>query len=158
LKKAESSLASLASELGLDGSLVLYRIKADWVTVFKGPLSQHTSPHGYQNGRLLVLVDSPVWIQQLNFLKSEMLRKLKEYGVKDLWFKLGAVARRHARRPDMPLNPVPEADRAHINEIVSSVKDPELRECIRRAMEKSFSKKRMPGSKEHGDNDHSYRY
>jgi hypothetical protein len=142
LEKAGSALSPLVREFGLEGSLSLHRLKAEWDTLFEGPLSQHTLPYRHAEGRLLVLVDSPVWIQQLSFLKAEMLRKLRGFGVKDLGFRLGAVVKRPGRRAAAP-PAATEDDIALIDEVVSATTNPELKERIRRAMEKSLPLTKM---------------
>jgi predicted nucleic acid-binding Zn ribbon protein len=138
LETAGSALDSFAKEMGLEGDLVLYRLNAQWERLFKGLLSDHTRPCKFSEGRLLVLADSPVWIQQLNFLKSDMLEKLRGFGVKDIRYKLGAVRKRRDR-PAAPSRPVTGPDSAFIDGLLLDVRSPELKASIRRAVEKSLT-------------------
>jgi hypothetical protein len=92
LQKAGSVLESLARELGLDGALKLHDIRDQWANVFKRPLSLHTYPSTLIGENLFVNVDSPVWLQEINFLKSELIEKLRPFGVKDIKFRLGKVS------------------------------------------------------------------
>jgi predicted nucleic acid-binding Zn ribbon protein len=66
----------MARELGLDSALRLHQVRDCWDNVFKGPLSLHSYPSSLRGESLLVNVDSPVWLQEINFLRAEILKKL----------------------------------------------------------------------------------
>lgn len=92
LQKAGSVLESLAKEIGIDGALRLHNIRDHWANVFKKPLSLHSYPSSLIGNNLFVNVDSPVWLQEINFLRPELLEKLRPFGVKDIRFRLGKVS------------------------------------------------------------------
>lgn len=92
MQSAGSVLESLARELGIDGALRLHQVRDRWSNVFKGPLSLHSYPSSLRGESLLVNVDSPVWLQEINFLRAEMLERLGPFGVKDIRFRLGKVS------------------------------------------------------------------
>jgi predicted nucleic acid-binding Zn ribbon protein len=138
LKRAGAELSRLVDDLGLGSSLALARLKSDWATLFSGPLSEHSSPQGLSGGRLLVVVDSQAWMQQLAFFKPQMLLKLRGRGIEELGFKLGRVPKKARPRPPAPRRALTDSERSSVEGLVSGVKDPGLREQIRRAVEKTL--------------------
>ncbi len=52
----------------------------------------HMSPSLLARGELLLTVDSPVWLQELNFFRGDILRKLSSYGVSAIRFRIGRVS------------------------------------------------------------------
>lgn len=64
-----------------------------WETAADSKAKKHTRIAGFRKGRLLVNVDSPVWIFQLSFKKTELLRKLqKEFpDLSAISFRIGNI-------------------------------------------------------------------
>lgn len=91
MQSAGSALSALMKELGMESALGLYRIKARWSGLFGRPLTLHSHPSGLHGGRLVINVDSPAWLQELSFLKDDMLGKLRPLGVNDIRFRLGRI-------------------------------------------------------------------
>jgi hypothetical protein len=107
-------------------------------------IAQHAQPRRLQRGVLHVAVDSPVWLQELTFLRAELAAKVSRvFGEEVREMKL-----RLARRPLMPLDtehpppspPTPPAEltpeaRAEVERATADLEgDPELREAVMRAM------------------------
>jgi predicted nucleic acid-binding Zn ribbon protein len=70
-------------------------------------IAPHAQPSAFRDGKLTVVVDSAPWMQQLSFLKRELIANVnKELGsemVKDLYFKAGkiettAVKKKHIQK------------------------------------------------------------
>lgn len=116
-------------------------MKARWEALFKGPLSEHTTPQGLKDGVLLVVVDSPAWIQQLNYLKPDIISKLAGFGIRDLKFRLGTVRKKQSCTvaPSRYIRGPSEEERAMMEELTKGIDNPELSESIRRAAFKSLS-------------------
>ena len=69
------------------------KIKRIWENAFDANTRKHTSIVGLQKGRLIVHVDSPAWLFQMNLKKRAALEKLKN-GIPELshiYFKIGKV-------------------------------------------------------------------
>ena len=85
-------------ELGLDGVALAHRIGTDWPEIVGPQVAAHCRPLGLRAGVLEVEVDSPVWSQQLQLRKSELLQKLQErYAAeapRELRFQVGYPRRR----------------------------------------------------------------
>jgi len=143
LERASSEISRIARELGMESSLGLERLRARWDSLFSGALPAHASPLSLRKGELLVAVDSPAWLQELNFMKARMLGRLTAFGVSDIRFRLGAVRRgRKGGRPEPP--PPTDADRSLAEALVAPVRDEDLRESIRRAVLGSLRRGRRP--------------
>ena len=65
-----------------------------WRDIAGEPAGQHTTAAGIRDGKLIVMVDSPVWLFQMNIQKKKTLglmqKKIPE--VSDITFKIGKAA------------------------------------------------------------------
>ena len=147
MKRTSALLEPFLSKLGIAEGVRLIRIKNDWDTIFEKPLSLHMWPSKYSEGELLLNVDSPVWIHQLSYQKSLILKKLGAYGVKDVRFRVGKTSRKErttpvTRRGVAELSP---EDSSFISGLASDISDAEIREAIKNAAEKSLRANRGEG-------------
>lgn len=78
---------------GLEGKLREHTLQNRWDEIVGEPISSHTRPDTIRFGTLHVLVDSSAWLQQLTFLKPELMRKVESYlgkgSIKDIVLRLG---------------------------------------------------------------------
>lgn len=91
MQRAGSAVRSLLGEMGMESALRLHRIRAEWEDLFAGPFSSHAYPSSLSDGILVINVESSAWLQQLNFLKGDILRKLKGFEVKEIRLRLGGA-------------------------------------------------------------------
>jgi len=145
VKRVGALISPFLKGLGLEEAVRLERIKKEWAAIFREPLSLHMFPSSLKNGDLLIAVDSPVWLQQLSLFKAELMKNLRPFEVKEIRFRLGHIRKTSERKTDEPppqkkLSLGRDALR-EIDNTVAEVKDIELREGVRRAMEKSLSAK-----------------
>lgn len=139
MHKTSSLLEPLIAKLGIAEGVRLARLKTDWDEIFDKPLSLHMWPSKYSEGTLLLNVDSPLWIHQLSYHKNAILEKLRAYGVRDIRFRVGKLSRRAKRLADAPrLSAISGEDSSFVASLVSGIGDPELRDAIRGAAEKSM--------------------
>ena len=79
----------------IDVDLDAYRLWEQWKDVVGRTIAQNTQPEAIKGKLLLVNVSSAPWMQQLQFLKPELIEKLNEtLGkelVEDIRFKIGPV-------------------------------------------------------------------
>jgi hypothetical protein len=107
----------------------------------------HTAPADIKEGKLVIAVDSPAWLQHLKFLKKELTDKLRPHGIKVIQFRLGSVRINSERQipsksaPPEAFRELTENDIARIDDTVDEIDDAELKEVIRQAMEKSARRK-----------------
>lgn len=143
MNKIGALISPILKGLGLEEAIRFEEIRREWPNLFREPLSNHMSPSVLKKGDLLITVDSPVWLQQLNFLKTEILRNLRPFNVKDVRFRLGRVmpARREVRiykKVGTEKHALKRDELQQIEDTVSEIDDGALKEGIKKAMEKSF--------------------
>lgn len=143
MERADSLLTPLIRNLGIEDAVRQGYIKKEWACIFERPVSLHMSPANLKEGELLINVDSPVWLQQLSFYKETIIKKLHPFGIKTVRFKLGRVLpekkqdKTTSRRQALTTN-----EHSYIEETVSSIPDQELKDRIKKAIEKSIVFKR----------------
>lgn len=141
LKRADSVLAPIIRNLGIENSVRLAQIQAHWHTLFQQPLSLHLWPSQLSSDELVLNVDSPVWMQELAFHKQTIIERLTPYRIKTVRFRLGRVStsahgekrERAARRALTP------AEYSFLEETLTSVGDRDLKEVLKRVVEKSLT-------------------
>ena len=72
---AEALKAALA-RLPASTGLVHYPIWAEWTAVVGPTIAAHAKPARLRRGVLVVSVDGPEWMQELQFVKRELCAKL----------------------------------------------------------------------------------
>lgn len=141
MNRIGSLIAPFSKGLGLEEAVRLEQIKKEWTGLVGAPLSVHICPAGLKNGELLINADSPAWLQQVTFFKSEIIRKLTPFSVKEVRFRLGRIMSKKPERVrvEQPqIKSLSSEEKKHIDDAVSIIKDHELRECIRKTVEKSM--------------------
>lgn len=146
VKRADSLLQTFIGELGIEDGLRFAEIKKNWFNLFNEPLSSHMSPCTLSEGELLINVDSPVWLQELHYYKGNIADRLSPFGVKDVRFKLGRVSTKvkpGVKGQRSRVKPLTAEELSYIEETVSQISDEELRETIKRTIEKAFISRRI---------------
>lgn len=99
-------------------------------------------PSKLSEGEILLNVDSPVWLQELNYYKEDIIKKLNSYGIKEVRFRLGRVSTRtmsEVKSQKSKVRRFSTEEISYIDNAVSEITDPELRETVRRAIEKAIA-------------------
>jgi predicted nucleic acid-binding Zn ribbon protein len=108
-------------------------------------IAVNAQPEKIRNGTLFVKVTSPVWMQQLQFMKEMIAEKLnhrlKREIVKNIFFVVGRIDA--PRLPETatvaPSAPIDQELRID-QQFLESVADPELRQAFKRLL-KSYSRR-----------------
>ena len=139
----EKSLKRLELATRLDE----YGVWPVWNDVVGKPIARNAQPEKIPNGTLFVKVASPVWMQQLQYMKEmiaeKLNRRLKSEVVKNIFFVVGRVGGPTAEGelespPLMPSeSPKPTID----EEFLDSIKDPDIRQAFQRLL-KSYSRRK----------------
>ena len=78
---------------GLEGKMREHALRNRWDDIVGEQISSHTRPDTIRFGALHVLVDHSAWLQQLAFLKPELMRRVEGYIgegiIKDIVLRLG---------------------------------------------------------------------
>lgn len=92
-----SILEQTLKGLQLDVPLKTYSIWGAWKEIVGEPISLHAHPYAIRNRILFVEVSHSTWMQQLQFLKPTLLRKIHTYLgeplIEDIRFKVGKIPR-----------------------------------------------------------------
>lgn len=142
VKRADSLLTHFIRDLGIEDGIRLSRMKKEWYTLFQKPLSYHVSPCRLSEGELLLNVDSPVWLQELNFFKEEIIKKLGSYGVREVRFRLGRIPRAEnaaATYKKSREKHLKDGELEFVENTVSQVNDEALRVTVKLALEKAIT-------------------
>jgi hypothetical protein len=130
------------------------RLLAFWDRAVGPQVAAQTYPQDIRRGILQVRVSSSVWMHQLQFLKEDILRKLRDVmgsdEVKGLRFSIGEIPRPAAApkreappREILGTSLLKARDRRLIDESLAVVEDPELRELLKRVMTKDLRRRRI---------------
>jgi hypothetical protein len=130
------------------------RLLRFWDRAVGPQVAAQTYPVDVRRGVLKVRVSSSVWMHQLQFLKEDVLRKLREVmgndSISAIRFTVGEIPRPAAKAK--PVDNPPEVlgtnllgarDRRLIDESLAAVGDPELRELLRRVMTRGLIQRRI---------------
>ena len=146
MKKVGSLCVPFIRELGIQDAVRLAAVKRDWHTIFNQPLSNHMSPCTLSHGEILLNVDSPVWLQELQYYKKEILGKLRPYGITSMRFKIGRVSHnisRKKRDKETKFKSLSPEELSLVEETAAQVDDKELREILQKAMKRSLSTRKV---------------
>jgi hypothetical protein len=149
LKKVGTLLSSIFKDLGIEDKIRLNSMQEEWHRLFNEPLSLHTYPVDIKEGELTINVDSPAWLGQLKFFKQDIIKKLQAYNVSSVKFKHGRVYQKRVKGSELRVQseknsktqnskPLTLSELEWADQIVSSIEDPDLKEDIRKAIEKSL--------------------
>ena len=127
----------VAERLGIRAKVLEQRLRRNWVEIVGEQVAAHTRPEQIRYRKLSVLVDHSVWMQQLAFLKPDLLRQIRvsvgEDLVQDLLFRIGDLSRIPLPAPNSQESRVeahPEPSPQILQEVAGRtgrIMDPELR-------------------------------
>lgn len=116
-------------------------------------ITAQTFPFKLKNNTLFVKVSNSTWMQQLQFMKQDIIDKVNpafaDKTVKDIYFSIGKIPTPSATKEEIEytsgqvLYSLKERDRRLIRESLKSIDDDELRSIIKRVMTKELSKRRL---------------
>lgn len=131
--------------------LIDYRILDVWKRAVGPQISANTNPFKFKNSTLFVYVSSPAWMQQLRFMKQEIMDKVnlesKKEEIKNIYFSIGDRHHIPAKKADHNIDfdryPLKERDKRLIRENLSQIADEELKTILKKVMKKEIVKRRL---------------
>ena len=132
--------------LELSPRLDEYGVWPIWNETVGSTIARNAQPEKIRNGTLFVKVTSPVWMQQLQYMKEMIAEKLnqrlKTDIVRNIFFVVGRVNTETVEIPSKPAAPSPVAvEEPELGEdFLESVRDPEIREAFKRLL-KGYSRR-----------------
>jgi len=116
-------------------------------------IATQTFPFKIKNNTLFVKVSNSTWMQQLQYMKQDIIDKVNTAfvgkTVKDIYFSIGKIPALSATKDEIEytseqdLHSLKKRDRRLIRESLKSIDDEELRSIIKRVMTKELSKRRL---------------
>jgi len=132
------------------------RLQEIWNRSVGDRIASQTIPDRLQKGHLYVKVSSSVWMQQLHFLKKEIIdsvnRQMSEQPIKNIFFSIGEVPQA-THIPGDPASFLPASfplkgkDKKMIEQYTAPVSDEELKEILTRVMTKDIIRRRLGGTR-----------
>ncbi len=148
IARLSSSLDGLLRSYGFGGKLSEYRVFGKWDKAVGEAIARHARPLAVRGTKLLLVVDSPAWMQQLSLMKPQIMEKVNQMlgrdAIKDITLKLGEVEMPQKKEPAYRPAPVQLDDETiqQIDGYVKDLEDEETRDALRRLIEKDFQQKK----------------
>ncbi len=133
------TLRGILRRLDAEQHLHVYRLWVEWELVVGPQIARRARPLEFRNGVLLLVAASATWRQELEFLKPELLQRIRSHleddRVRDLAVIVGKVSPtalcptpqpRLAARREVSLEAI------DCEKVLQQVKDPLLAESLRR--------------------------
>jgi predicted nucleic acid-binding Zn ribbon protein len=130
--------------LDLVARLGEYAVWPIWNDVVGSTIARNAQPEKIRNGTLFIKVSSPVWMQQLQFMKDmiagKLNHRLKGEVVKNIFFMVGRIEVQESTPG--PQTEKLETSEAEINaEFLEAIGDPDLRAAFKKLM-KSYARRK----------------
>jgi hypothetical protein len=122
------TLAGVLDALDTQGQFALFRLVRVWPQVVGDAIARHTEVASLKFHTAVIKVSTAMWIQELNLMRTQILRQLVESlgddTVRDLRFVKGTLSRRNQPRP------APAKRHVRRSIALPELKDPELRKVF----------------------------
>jgi hypothetical protein len=132
---ASSLLSDLLKQRGIAERMEDYRAWQVWDQVVGPQIAARARPLRLRDGVLEIRVDQPVWMQQLQLMKPQILSRLAQRlgreTIRDIYLRRGRIE--PGPPPPAPAPPLPmlnEEEKAAVDAAVGQVTDPELRQNL----------------------------
>lgn len=139
-----SILQPIAHRYGLQPRLQILKFQENWEEIVGETMAQHTLPLSLQYKKLTLLVDNPVWTQQLHFLQPKILEMLRrftpEIEISEIRFKVGPLPKREPppEKEAAVLSDISSDEKKYIEESLQPIQHTETKESLRKLMVRAF--------------------
>ena len=140
-------LEKILPSYGLKARLAEWSLKLKWREIVGRQVAAHSEPNRLNFKRLVVMVDSPAWVQHLTFLKPELTEKIQrslgKEAVTEIRFKVGSLSKNSSSPSFSPLarplrTRLDEDEVVLVEEYLRPLQDPTLKERLRSLITRSF--------------------
>jgi hypothetical protein len=136
-------LKEMLTKPGLGQQITRHQAWLVWDKIVGNQIAARARPLRLRKGVLEIAVDHPVWMQQLQMMKPQILVKIQEQipkaGITDLYLRKtgnhtkppppGTALQKTPPLEDIKLS---AAERSHIDHLVKNIENPELQQELRR--------------------------
>ena len=134
-------LETSLKRLDLNARLDDYGVWTIWNQTVGAAIARNAQPEKIRNGTLMVKVSSPVWMQQLQFMKEMIAAKLNEQlqstVVKNIFFVVGRI---ELPPDESPPPAAATAPRLVDASFIETIDDPEIRDAFKKLLS-SFARR-----------------
>ncbi len=78
MKKLETVINKLIKSEGIEKPILQNKVLIDWEKIVGKQIAKHSTPGEVKHGVMMVMVETPVWRNELTLRKSEILEKLNK--------------------------------------------------------------------------------
>jgi len=142
-------MGKTAKRFNLGNRMPAFCLGGKWREIIGVPVGEHSHPMRLRGKTLILRVDHPSWMQELSFLKPQLLEKIRKAlpspPIDDIRFELGelpAFAAHEETKNHLENRVLNKDEEEFIGRAAEQIHDPEIREAARRAMKKGFRRKR----------------
>jgi predicted nucleic acid-binding Zn ribbon protein len=150
LERLGTVLDKSLKRLNLSPRLEEYGVWPIWNDTVGTTIARNAQPEKIRNGTLFVKVSTPVWMQQLQYMKEMIAEKLNQRlgaeVVKNVFFVNGRLDT-HMAEPDAAQTPpssIPATGPNREDELLQSIPDPDIRQAFRRLLAGYARRKQRP--------------
>jgi predicted nucleic acid-binding Zn ribbon protein len=147
LERVGEVLDQSLKRLDLAPRLDEYGVWPIWNEIVGKTIARNAQPEKIRHGTLFVKVTSPVWMQQLQFMKTmiadKLNQRLKQEVVKNIFFMVGRIdaAEEEALAEPRANQSTETLERAVNEEFLKSIEDAEIRDAFKKLL-KSFARRK----------------
>jgi hypothetical protein len=131
-------LPNLCQDRGWQAQVEAYSLLLRWATVVDADIAAHSSPGKIVAGVLWVEVESPAWMQELQYRREEILAalnsRLRHSRIKEIRFRLpepkNAVIAPESELPALSFYPPDPATFTAFMQLAATVKDENCRQAL----------------------------
>ncbi len=146
---ASDALKGAVKRLGLAKKMTRYEVWNRWEEIAGALICAHAAPSRWQGNTLVVAVEHPSWMQELSYLKGQLIARAREeipsIDIADIRFEIGKPPP-HEEKENKTLDtrPVPLSpdEKEFIEQAALQIKDEGARDTVRRLMTKDFQRKK----------------
>ncbi len=141
-------LSGISRQYGFQSHLKVHKLQKNWERIVGPQLAEHTFPAQIRFGKLHLLVDGPVWTQQLNFIQKKLLDQIRVFdekiGVEEICCRVGVIPQKKPvlGEEEKEAQSLSKDALAFIQESLRPIKDPEIQDSLRKVMFRALGRKR----------------
>ncbi len=143
------ALKSAVKRIGISKKMRRFEVWNIWEKIAGPAIAAHAKPQRWQGTTLVVGVPHASWMQELSYLKPEILNNMREavpgIDISDIRFEIGAGAEDQpppilsANDPEVPLSP---DEKEFIEQAAKEIKNDDARAALCRLMTRDFKQKK----------------
>lgn len=141
-------LSNSAGRSGMADKFRRYGLWNRWPELVGSEVASHSQPARWQGNTLVVRVEHPAWIQELTYLKPQMIASIKEKlprtPISDIRFEVGKLVQVDEEEDggSVETRELTADEREFVEQVTGEIADPDIREAAERAMRKGMARRK----------------